>query len=89
MTSVRIGGTYRHKKRGTKYEAEGLMKLQINPETLLRLVPDLRQRHAQDLHEALERISFVSYSSKDDDNQIFGRPETEFLDGRFELEEPS
>lgn len=85
MKSIKIGKTYRHKKRGGLYEAEGLMKLQIGPETLMKIAR-LEPKTAEKVSNALEKISFVSYSSKDDDSQIYGRPETEFLDGRFELE---
>ena len=82
--SIKIDGIYRHKKRGGKYKAEGLMKLQISPETIRRIAPLLSLSDALHVSGALERVSFVSYSSIDDDSQIFGRPESEFLDGRFE-----
>lgn len=85
--SIKIGHTYRHKKTGGRYEAEGLMKLQISHETLMKVCPFLNKVQALDICFGLERISFVSYSSRLDHNQIFGRPESEFLDGRFEIEE--
>lgn len=83
MTCIRIGGIYRHKKTGRLYEAEGLMKLQIGKETLCRIVPGLQVEYAAQICAALERVSFISYSAQEDDS-ICGRPETEFLDGRFE-----
>lgn len=84
MSSVQVGRVYRHKKRGTTYEAEGLAKMQISPEYLRQIVPGLGPRLSKSVAAALERVSFVSYSARADDS-LWVRPETEFLDGRFEL----
>jgi hypothetical protein len=83
MSSVQIGRVYRHKKRGTTYEAEGLMRLQISPETVARIT-GLGEINSKRVAEALEKISFVSYSARADDS-LWCRPESEFMDGRFEL----
>ena len=80
---LRIGGTYLHIKRGGKYEVEGRMKLQIGTETLKKCLPGIEDRVVEAICESIEAMTFVSYSSKADENALYGRPESEFLDGRF------
>lgn len=62
--AIRIGSTWRHKKRGTLYEFVGLAGLQIAT------------------HPELEKQSYAVYRGEDD--ELWVRPEAEFLDGRFE-----
>lgn len=78
-----IGRRYKHLKRGGKYEVVGRAKMQISRELLEKLLPCVDADHLGCIRDALEKISFVSYKTLDEDESLFFRPESEFLDGRF------
>ena len=69
---MRTGSRWRHVKRGTTYVVRGRAALKIGPETI----------HSVGMCTILEKMSFVAYVSEDDDT-LWVRPESEFLDGRF------
>jgi hypothetical protein len=65
----------------------GRQKIQISPETLKRVV-EARMSPGQPMTfelacEALEGMTFITYCA-DADNAKWARPESEFVDGRFE-----
>lgn len=80
MTAA-VGTVWRHKKRGTKYVIMGRSNVQISSDTLWKITPGINT--AESTAKALEKLSWITYRSIDDD-QITSRPESEFLDGRFE-----
>lgn len=85
---MRTGSRWRHKKRGTSYEVLGRAAMQISIKTLFphghRTTPLILEEVAV---ASLEKMSFVAYRSEADDT-LWVRPESEFLDGRFEEIKP-
>jgi hypothetical protein len=81
---LKVGATYRHVKRGTTYEVLGRAKMQIGFKNLVMHCP---LAEVDRVCEQLEKISYVVYRSTGDDTAIWVRPETEFCDGRFVMED--
>jgi hypothetical protein len=67
----------------------GRQKIQISPGTLERIMANIPGKITLSaVCEALERITFIIYCA-DEDNAKWARPESEFVDGRFEeIERP-
>ena len=79
---LKIGGIYRHVRRGSTYEVVGRARMQIGWETVARVArTDSRPAVTAG---ALEKLTFVVYRETDHDGQLWIRPESEFIDGRFE-----
>jgi hypothetical protein len=94
MRTPSFGQRVRHLKRESTYMVLGRQKIQISPETLERLF----QSHWRETRpgkvvssseaivavcEILEKLTFIIYCADEDDAK-WARPESEFVDGRFE-----
>jgi len=76
-----VGARYKHVKRGTYYVLLGRAGMQISWPVMLPIAGKI-----VNAGDHLETKSFVVYRSEKDD-ALWVRPESEFLDGRFELVE--
>jgi hypothetical protein len=90
MRTPSFGQRVRHRARKSTYMVLGRQKIQISPETLERAIsknPMFGSTTEQVCH-ALEKLTFITYCA-DKDNTKWARPESEFVDGRFEeIERP-
>jgi hypothetical protein len=85
MRTPSFGQRVRHLARGSSYMVLGRQKIQISPETLERAIsknPMFGSTLEQVCH-VLEGMTFITYCA-DADNAKWARPESEFVDGRFE-----
>lgn len=73
------GTIWRHRKRGSVYEIVGRAKMQMETTHIPRI--DLVSGFY--VKDTMEALSLIVYRSLSDDT-LWVRPESEFMDGRFE-----